>query len=175
MRQVQSARTFNVCLDLGTQFVNLGLVRRVCSFLDRIAGIVVPLMQLHNAVIGIGHGWPPLPRASLAWTGNGTLKTAVIYGQKTKRFKISCSYATAAPCRARQHGGFRMDDGKPDKPVQMVWKYCGSPNVRRDAWANWDVTTQDWVLEDVLDDGYRGECDGETTIAEQPIDAAEEE
>lgn len=62
---------------------------------------------------------------------------------------------------------------EPTEPpkIRIICETCGSENVHRDAWACWDVETQDWVLEEggVMDDAYCGECDGPTSLVEQPV------
>lgn len=60
-----------------------------------------------------------------------------------------------------------------DPKMKMVCGRCGSEEVRRDAWAVWDVDQQDWVLQNVFDYAIcEGEtCNGdETRIEEVPID-----
>jgi hypothetical protein len=56
---------------------------------------------------------------------------------------------------------------KSDKgPIHMICKECGSDNVVRDAWASWDLSSQQWVLEDLFDYGYCNFCEGESRIQE---------
>lgn len=51
------------------------------------------------------------------------------------------------------------------KKVRKVCKHCGSDDVRKDAWAEWDEDKQEWVLADVYDSNdYCVVCEGETTI-----------
>lgn len=59
--------------------------------------------------------------------------------------------------------------------VKMVCRTCGSENVLRDAFAEWDVSKQDWVLQNVFDDAVCDDCGGETRINEVPIDEESEE
>lgn len=59
--------------------------------------------------------------------------------------------------------------------MKMVCSTCGSENVLRDAFAEWDVEAQDWVLQNVFDDAVCDDCGGETSINEQPIDEESEE
>ena len=61
------------------------------------------------------------------------------------------------------------EPAEPKPRIKMVCSHCGSDNVRNDAWACWDVEKQDWVLEDVLQDTYCGECDGESSLNEVPV------
>lgn len=57
---------------------------------------------------------------------------------------------------------------KPQR-MTMVCAHCGSDNVRRDAFAEWDIDNQDWVLSHTFDDAYCEACEGETSIDEKPI------
>jgi hypothetical protein len=52
--------------------------------------------------------------------------------------------------------------------VRMVCEDCGSTDVMRDAWAHWDVESQDWVLGAVFDYAHCDACGGETNIEERP-------
>lgn len=51
--------------------------------------------------------------------------------------------------------------------MKMVCAECGSENVRRDAWASWNETEQDWELSHTFDYAHCDDCDGETTIYEE--------
>lgn len=53
--------------------------------------------------------------------------------------------------------------------VRKVCKYCGSTDVLKDAWAEWDEEKQEWVLSDVYDDDFCVVCDDETTINDEDI------
>ena len=54
--------------------------------------------------------------------------------------------------------------------VQMRCESCGSANVMRDAWAEWDVGTQTWVLRgEPFDMAYCEDCDGECSIEEVTV------
>ena len=57
--------------------------------------------------------------------------------------------------------------------VQMICAHCGSDDVMRDAWAEWDVEKQDWVLRSVFDQAYCENCDGDTTLSEVALDEAD--
>jgi hypothetical protein len=48
----------------------------------------------------------------------------------------------------------------------MVCRQCGSDDVSRDAWADWDTGTQQWVLRCAFDYAHCHKCDGETSITE---------
>jgi hypothetical protein len=54
--------------------------------------------------------------------------------------------------------------------VRMVCEHCGSEHVTRDAWAEWNVETQDWQLGAVFDYAYCHRCQGDAHIEERPID-----
>ncbi len=49
---------------------------------------------------------------------------------------------------------------------------CGSENVKRDAWAQWSTSAQDWELGAVFDQAHCDNCEGETTLVWQaePVD-----
>ena len=54
-----------------------------------------------------------------------------------------------------------------------VCSICGSENVRRDAWAIWNVETQSWELSTVFDAGFCDDCDGGARLNEVEIGSAE--
>lgn len=37
--------------------------------------------------------------------------------------------------------------------------HCGSPNVRADAYASWDLTTHEWVLENTYETYFCADCE----------------
>jgi len=43
--------------------------------------------------------------------------------------------------------------------IQFVCGWCGSTDVSRDAWADWNVEKQAWVLRQVFDDGFCQTCE----------------
>lgn len=53
-----------------------------------------------------------------------------------------------------------------NKRIAIVCGTCGSDEVSRDAWANWDVGTQQWVLGNIFDYGHCHRCDGERRLIE---------
>jgi hypothetical protein len=60
---------------------------------------------------------------------------------------------------------------------RMVCSRCGSTNVLRDAYAEWDITKQDWVLQNVFDHAVcdSEKCNGyETRIDEELIEEKED-
>jgi hypothetical protein len=56
---------------------------------------------------------------------------------------------------------------------KYVCSICRSENVRRDAWAVWDVETQSWELSTVFDAGFCDDCDGGARLDETEIESAE--
>ena len=54
--------------------------------------------------------------------------------------------------------------------VRKVCGTCGSERVTIDAWAAWDVDKQDWVLDDIFDNEYCRDCEGETRIETEEIE-----
>ena len=53
----------------------------------------------------------------------------------------------------------------PHTPVRTICEKCHSPDVTRDAWAEWDVGAQDWVLRVAYDYSYCHACEADTHIA----------
>lgn len=56
--------------------------------------------------------------------------------------------------------------------VDHVRNSCGGNTVTRDASAEWDVTTQDWVLGAAYDYAFCHECQEETHLEEVGLSAA---
>jgi hypothetical protein len=52
------------------------------------------------------------------------------------------------------------------KRYAMVCNSCGSDEVSRDSWADWDVKNQQWVLGSAFDYAHCHKCDGETRLIE---------
>jgi hypothetical protein len=52
------------------------------------------------------------------------------------------------------------------KRYAMICSECGSDDVSRDAWADWDTGKQEWVLGAVFDYAHCHKCDCETSIIE---------
>jgi hypothetical protein len=52
------------------------------------------------------------------------------------------------------------------KRVTFVCGMCGGKTVTRDAWAEWDVEAQEWLLGDAFDYAYCHDCDAETNLIE---------
>lgn len=57
------------------------------------------------------------------------------------------------------------------KPIKIVCGTCDSVLVRRDAWAEWDVHAQKWVLGTVFDAGHCENCGGESSLKEVAIES----
>ena len=53
-----------------------------------------------------------------------------------------------------------------DKRIAIICGTCGSDEVSRDAWANWDTVSQQWVLGSVFDYGHCHRCDCESRLVE---------
>ena len=55
--------------------------------------------------------------------------------------------------------------------IKMVCKECGSDDVLCDAYAVWDVDTQQWEVVNTFDKGaYCNECDGETRLEQEEVE-----
>lgn len=52
------------------------------------------------------------------------------------------------------------------KRYAMECNRCGSDDVSRDAWADWDTGKQIWVLRCAFDYAHCYKCDGETSITQ---------
>jgi hypothetical protein len=55
------------------------------------------------------------------------------------------------------------------KRFKQVCETCGSENVKADAWAAWDKESQRWELENVFENSYCGDCQGECHVEEVEI------
>ncbi len=56
------------------------------------------------------------------------------------------------------------------KRVTYVCETCGSDLVTRDAWAEWNVEEQDWVLRTAYDYTFCHQCEGETHLVEVALE-----
>ena len=56
--------------------------------------------------------------------------------------------------------------------IGIVCSKCGSDEISRDAWADWDTRSQDWVLGAVFDYAHCHKCDCETSLDEVELKAA---
>lgn len=53
--------------------------------------------------------------------------------------------------------------------VRKVCGTCGSEDVVLDAWAEWDIESQEWVLGQTFDQAFCNACEGECTIEDSPL------
>lgn len=53
--------------------------------------------------------------------------------------------------------------------IKIVCEECGSDDVMKDAWAEWDTTAQAWVIHSTQDHEYCNACEGETRLIEQTL------
>lgn len=53
--------------------------------------------------------------------------------------------------------------------IEYICDKCDSDNISRDAWANWDTSTQEWVLGAVFDYAHCHDCDAEARLVERPF------
>ncbi|WP_166038319.1 hypothetical protein [Sphingosinicella sp. YJ22] len=58
-------------------------------------------------------------------------------------------------------------------PVTYVCSTCGSNDVSRDAWAEWSVEDQQWVLRTEFDYAHCHRCDRETNLVEVQLNPPE--
>jgi hypothetical protein len=52
--------------------------------------------------------------------------------------------------------------------IDIVCRECGGNNVSRDAWAEWDVASQQWMLGSVFDHAYCHDCGEKASLDEVP-------
>ncbi|WP_188054108.1 MULTISPECIES: hypothetical protein [unclassified Sphingosinithalassobacter] len=52
--------------------------------------------------------------------------------------------------------------------LEYACERCGGTAVTRDAWAEWDVAAQAWVLSAVFDYAHCHECHRDTRLVERP-------
>lgn len=57
-----------------------------------------------------------------------------------------------------------------EKKIRKVCKYCGSEDVRADAWAEWDFDKQEWVLAETYDNEYCNSCEGDTKVIDVEVE-----
>lgn len=58
------------------------------------------------------------------------------------------------------------------KRITFLCEKCGSDLVTRDAWAEWNVEQQDWVLGDAFDYTFCHKCEAETNMVEVELTPA---
>ena len=66
-----------------------------------------------------------------------------------------------------------MTERTEEAKVRVVCGACGSEDVSRDAWGDWDVATQAWVLRTVFDFAHCHACDAETRLVEVLVASGE--
>ena len=59
-----------------------------------------------------------------------------------------------------------------DKRYAMICRACGSDEVSRDAWADWDTGKQEWVLRCAFDAGFCHRCGCASRLIEVEVAAA---
>lgn len=63
-----------------------------------------------------------------------------------------------------------MTEGEAPRVIYACER-CGGIAVTRDAWAEWDVDAQGWVLSETFDFAFCHQCHRETQLAAHPIRA----
>lgn len=58
--------------------------------------------------------------------------------------------------------------------IKIVCSFCGGNNVKRDAWAAWNMEKQQWELCDVYDHGHCEDCEGESHLEDVEVTDAYE-
>lgn len=51
--------------------------------------------------------------------------------------------------------------------VKKLCANCGSENIVKDAWAEWDIDKQEWVLSTFFDDTFCQDCESHYNYAEE--------
>lgn len=57
--------------------------------------------------------------------------------------------------------------------VGYICNACGSDDVSRDAWADWSISEQNWVLRTAFDYAHCHRCDAETSLIEVQLSPPE--
>jgi hypothetical protein len=57
-----------------------------------------------------------------------------------------------------------MTEPRKEPRIQIVCGTCGSTDVSRDAWGDWNVERQEWELRTVLDYAHCHNCEGERRL-----------
>jgi hypothetical protein len=65
-----------------------------------------------------------------------------------------------------------MTEGHGLGQIQYVCGTCGSTDVSRDAWADWNVERQEWELRVAFDYARCHACDGETRLGARTLISA---
>ncbi len=53
-------------------------------------------------------------------------------------------------------------------PIEYACDSCGGSAVTRDAWAEWNVEGQAWVLSEIFDFAFCHQCHREAQLVERP-------
>ena len=53
--------------------------------------------------------------------------------------------------------------------ITIACSVCDSSKVTRDAWAEWEVARQEWVLGAVYDQGFCHRCEEEQKLVERAV------
>ena len=53
--------------------------------------------------------------------------------------------------------------------IEYACERCGGVAITRDAWAEWNVATQDWALCEIFDHAFCHQCHRATRIVERPM------
>lgn len=60
--------------------------------------------------------------------------------------------------------------------IKYICPYCGGDNLLMDAFCNWDVSKQEWILHSTFDDVYCQDCESNIkTMNEVEIGSESEE
>lgn len=62
--------------------------------------------------------------------------------------------------------------GMDSKRIAIVCDTCGTDDVSRDAWADWNTRDQQWVLRTAFDYAHCHRCDGETRLIAVELEAS---
>ena len=62
-----------------------------------------------------------------------------------------------------------MSQAAKEQKVRIICGTCGSTDVSRGAWGDWDGAAQAWVLRTVFDYAHCHACDCETRLEEVPL------
>lgn len=63
---------------------------------------------------------------------------------------------------------------RPDPSMAMHCRICGSDDVMRDAWAQWDENAQQWALGSMFDAAFCNLCEADTSLVEVPLASLKE-
>lgn len=74
--------------------------------------------------------------------------------------------ATAAGASAAPADALLAPASRVGPRIDFTCRSCGGNSVTRDAWAEWDVASQQWVLGAAFDYAFCHDCDAETVLEE---------